>query len=70
MARAGEEHSMKNVVTIVLGIIALVVLFRVLKFVLGMFFGLVHFGMTVLWLALIVTAVIFIVGIFRRMLRI
>ena len=59
---------MKLIVQIVVGLIALVVLWKLLGFVLKLFFGLVNFGMGLLWLALIIGAVIFVAGLVRRML--
>jgi hypothetical protein len=59
---------MRLIVQIVVGLIALVVLWKLLGFVLKLFFGLVNFGLGLLWLALIIGAIVFVAGLVRRML--
>ncbi|HEU4753103.1 MAG TPA: hypothetical protein VFU47_08340 [Armatimonadota bacterium] len=59
---------MKTFLSIVLGVIALAVLWNVLGWLLRLTFGIVGLAMHLLWLALLVAAVIFVIGLVRRML--
>ena len=59
---------MKTFIQIVLGLLALWVLWKLLGTLIGFLMGLVNFGMGLLWLALIIGAIVFVVGLIRRLL--
>jgi hypothetical protein len=61
---------MKSLGAIVLAVIAVAVLLPLLGFLFRFIFGLVNFAMGLLWLALIIGAIVFLVGVFRRLMRI
>jgi hypothetical protein len=58
---------MKLVITIVVSVLALALLWKMLGWLIGFTWGLANFALGLLWLALIVGAIIFIVGLVRRL---
>jgi hypothetical protein len=59
---------MKTFLQIVLGLLALWVLWTVLQWAIGFLIGLLNLGIGLLWLALVIGAIVFVVGLIRRLL--
>lgn len=64
------EGGMKVLLAVVAAIAALFVLVPLLKMALGLFFTVVNVAVGLIWLAVVLGVIIFVVGLVRRLLRV